>query len=256
MHWDESLQTFTLLTIGDGIVTQVPALIISVATGIIVTRSASDTNLSQEVLRQITSFPKTLLLVAASLCGLLLLPGIPLLPTVTLLAVVLLVAWAARGAAVRRMAEAQAAAPGSAGGSEAHPRTRMRRSASSRSKSPWVASGYPWSCQRIRSSWIASPPFESSTRYELGLVLPRVRCRDVAKLAADCYEIRVDGVVVGRGEARADRLLAIHPAGDVKSLPGEVTRDPTYGLPAFWIEPAQREAALAARYTLVDARPC
>src|SRR5450830_1108771 len=79
MRWDQALQTFTLLTVGDGIVTQVPALVIAVGTGIIVTRSASDGNLSSEVLKQLTSFPKTLLVVAAALCILIFLPGIPVL---------------------------------------------------------------------------------------------------------------------------------------------------------------------------------
>jgi flagellar biosynthesis protein FlhA len=81
-----------------------------------------------------------------------------------------------------------------------------------------------------------------------------VRFRAAPRLGADRYEILIDGVVAGRGEARADRLLAIHPAGDVRSVPGDVTRDPTYGLPAIWIDPEQRPTAVAARYTLVDAQ--
>ncbi|MGK9007645.1 FHIPEP family type III secretion protein, partial [Citrobacter europaeus] len=78
--WSEAIRVYTLLTIGDGIVTQVPALVIAVATGIIVTRSASDGNFSQEVSRQITLFPKTLFLVCAALFALMALPGIPALP--------------------------------------------------------------------------------------------------------------------------------------------------------------------------------
>jgi flagellar biosynthesis protein FlhA len=80
LPWAQALQTYTLLTIGDGIVTQVPALVIAVGTGIIVTRSASDGNLSHEALRQVTSFPKALVLVAVALAALLFLPGIPALP--------------------------------------------------------------------------------------------------------------------------------------------------------------------------------
>jgi flagellar biosynthesis protein FlhA len=86
MPWADALRTYTLLTIGDGIVTQVPALVISVATGLIVTRSASDATLSTEVLRQITAFNKTLVLVVAALFGLMFLPGIPVLPVLTLAA--------------------------------------------------------------------------------------------------------------------------------------------------------------------------
>jgi len=85
------------------------------------------------------------------------------------------------------------------------------------------------------------------------MVLPRVRFKDAPRLGPNRYEILLDGVPCARGEARVDRLLAIHPAGDTRAIPGEVTRDPTYGLPALWIEEHQREAAVAARYTLVDA---
>jgi flagellar biosynthesis protein FlhA len=87
---------------------------------------------------------------------------------------------------------------------------------------------------------------------ELGVVLPRVLFKEVARLAPDRYEIVIDGTVCAKAEVRSELVLAIHPGGDVRSIPGEVTRDPTYGLPALWIEEAQREAALAAKFTLVD----
>ena len=85
MSWGQALQTYTLLTIGDGIVTQVPALVIAVATGIIVTRSGSDENLSTEVIRQVTAYPKALFIVAAALFGLMFFPGLPFVPVVILL---------------------------------------------------------------------------------------------------------------------------------------------------------------------------
>jgi flagellar biosynthesis protein FlhA len=84
------------------------------------------------------------------------------------------------------------------------------------------------------------------------MVLPRVRLKDDPRISPDRYQIALDGVVCARGEARIDRLLAIHPTGDVRSIPGEITRDPTYGLPALWIEEHQRAAAAAAKFTLVD----
>jgi flagellar biosynthesis protein FlhA len=256
MHWDQALQTYTLLTIGDGIVTQVPALVIAVGTGIIVTRSASDTNLSREALRQITSFPKTLLLVAAALLGLILVPGIPVLPTLALLAALLAVAWVARRSAAQRALDTAAETAAKAG--HAEPEAGDDETYEGLAVEPIeVAVGSRWvplvtPAESLFMERIAA--FRKQHAQELGLVLPRVRFRDAARLAPDRYEILVDGVVAGRGEARADRLLAIHPAGDIKSLPGEPTRDPTYGLPALWIEPQQREAALAARYTLVDAQ--
>jgi flagellar biosynthesis protein FlhA len=88
---------------------------------------------------------------------------------------------------------------------------------------------------------------------EFGLLLPRIRFRSAPKLAPCAYEIHIDGAVVARGEAPDDRLQAIHPNGDDRSVPGTPTRDPTYGLPALWVDLSQREAAAAAHYTLVDA---
>jgi len=254
MPWGQALQTYTLLTIGDGIVTQVPALVIAVGTGIIVTRSASDSNLSREALRQITSFPKTLLLVAATLCALMMLPGIPAVPTLALLGFVLVVAWLAYRAAQQRETEGAAATAKTV--SDYHPEEADDPYQNLPVEPIEVHVGSRWAsvvgqADGVFMERVAS--FRKQHAQELGLVLPRVRFKDVARLGTERYEIHIDGVLVGRGEARSDRLLAIHPTGDVKAIVGELTRDPTYGLPALWIEPRQREEAVAARYTLVDA---
>lgn len=258
MPWDQALKTYTLLTIGDGIVTQVPALVIAVGTGIIVTRSAADGNLSREVLRQITSFPKTLLLVAAALLALAALPGIPVVPTLTLLVLVCGAAFWAYRAATRRATEAATL--------ESQRDTSGIPNAGGESEDPYAALAVEPIEVHVGSHWAAQAAlvngplmeriasFRQQHALEYGVVLPRVRFRDSPKLGTHHYEIQLDGVLVGRGEARADRLLAIHPAGDLKSIPGEPTRDPTYGLPALWIEHRQREVATAARYTLVDAQ--
>lgn len=245
MPWGQALQTYTLLTIGDGIVTQVPALIIAVGTGIIVTRSAADGNLSQQALRQITSFPKTLLLVAAALGGLVLLPGIPAWPALVLLAAAVLAAWLAHRA--RKLPAA--------------PEAPMVHTADD----PYALLPTEPLEVRVGSRWTArvgeaGALFEDRIAalrrqhaQEFGIVFPPVRFRIAPQLSPDAYEVHVDGVLAGRGEVRDNRLLAIHPSGDLRSVRGEATRDPTYGLPALWIEPALREQAAAAHYTLVDA---
>jgi flagellar biosynthesis protein FlhA len=261
MGWSDALATYTLLTIGDGIVTQVPALVIAVGTGIIVTRSASDANLSEEALRQVTSFPKALLLVAAAVGGLLLLPGIPALPTFVLEVCVLGIAFvvyrmakarkpgvdvAARKAPAAGAAAQQGSADGGAADDtyatlavepiEVHLGARLVPLVNEPG-SPFV--------DRIGA-------FRKNYALEFGIVLPKVRFRDGPRLPPERYEIALDGVVCARADLRLDRWLAIHPAGDTRTVPGEVTRDPTYGLPALWIEDHQRPAAVAARYTLVD----
>jgi flagellar biosynthesis protein FlhA len=257
LPWGEALQTYTLLTIGDGIVTQVPALVIAVGTGIIVTRSASDANLSTQALSQITSFPKTLLLVAAALGGLLFVAGTPALPTLALEACLLGVAAVAYR--VRRRTEpakapvapgAPAAAPGEGGAGEENPYSALAvEPIEVHVGAHWVSivnqPGSPF-MERIVA-------FRRQYALESGMVLPRVRFKDAPRLPPNRYEVLVDGVPCARGEARVDRVLAIHPAGDTRTIPGEITRDPTYGLPAIWIEEHQREAAIAAKFTLVDA---
>lgn len=254
LPWGEALKTYTLLTIGDGIVTQVPALVIALGTGIIVTRSASDAHLSKEALRQITSFPKTLLLVCAALAGLLILPGIPAVPTLILLGLAGLAAWMAyRG--VRASEEPNESAV-----------TGIEGQADDAGKEdPYAQLTVEPIEVQVGSRWIPLvnekggsfleriAAFRQQHALELGLVLPRIRFKDASRLGADRYEIYLDGALSAKGEVRADRLLAIHPQGDVSAIPGEVTKDPTYGLPAIWIEESQREAASRARFTLVDA---
>jgi flagellar biosynthesis protein FlhA len=249
MPWGQALQTYTLLTIGDGIVTQVPALVIAVGTGIIVTRSASDTNLSQEVLRQVTSFPKTLMLVAAALGGLMLLPGIPATPVVLLLVVVIAIA-----AATHRMKrEGEPAKDLNSGEPQATSAQDPYESLSVEPIEVHVGRNWVSLVHQPESLFIERVKlFRQQHAQELGLVLPRVRFRDSSRLAPDQYEICIDGVPVAKGEARTAQCLAIHPAGDVRSIPGEPTRDPTYGLPALWIDESQRAAATSARFTLVD----
>jgi flagellar biosynthesis protein FlhA len=256
LPWGQALQTYSLLTIGDGIVTQVPALVIAVGTGIIVTRSASDGNLSQEVLRQITSFPKTLLLVVSALGGLLFLPGIPALPALALIIAISGVAWMVYRSRRVPGDEEVALTEGDHG---------TATGATESGDDPYVALQVEPIEIHVGTQWaeLVNKPagvfmerivaFRKQHAQELGLVLPRVRFKDAARLGADRYEIHLDGVICGRGEARIDRLLAIHPTGRTDGLAGEPTRDPTYGLPALWIEEQQREQATAAKFTLVDA---
>jgi flagellar biosynthesis protein FlhA len=250
MHWAQALQTFTLLTIGDGIVTQVPALVIAVGTGIIVTRSASDERLSMEVLRQITSFPKTLVLVAGMVAALLFLPGIPALPGL------ILVALAGAAALVMFQRQKAQAAAVTQAGADAEQKAEDQDAYGALKVEPIEVTlgaslvSMVGGEQSLFMERIAS--FRKQYALESGLVLPRIRFRD-GKLGDNAYEIAIYGVRVAGGGLLKDQLLAIHSGGQAKRLKGVETRDPTYGLPAVWIEESEREAARAARFTLVDA---
>lgn len=251
MRWDEALQTFTLLTVGDGIVTQVPALVIAVGTGIIVTRSASDGNLSSEVLRQVTSFPKTMYIVAAALTVMLLLPGIPTLPVLAIVATLLLAAYLVKrnGASADAPAEPDkgdvaAVAPGEQNPYELLKVEPVEIMVGS-NLAPFVSSDETMFMERIGA-------IRKQFALESGMVLPRVRFRDAAGLRPNAYELHVFGVLAGRGDIMLDLTLAIHGGGEARPLKGVETREPTYGLPAVWIEDGEKELARASRYTLVD----
>jgi flagellar biosynthesis protein FlhA len=249
MRWDQALQTFTLLTVGDGIVTQVPALVIAVGTGIIVTRSASDGNLSGEVLRQITAFPKTMFVVAAALSVLLFLPGIPAIPVLCLVALLLSVGFLAAKHAGKAegKVEAEEADALPEGETDTYDMLRVEpiEVLVGANLAPLVNGEKTLFMERIAS-------IRKQYALESGMVLPKVRFRDAPSLNANAYELQVFGVVGGRGEIMIDRTLAIRGGGEARQLKGIETREPTYGLPAIWIEDDEKDIARAARYTLVD----
>ena len=251
----DALATFTLLTIGDGIVTQVPALIISVGTGLIVTRSSADDNLGLEAFRQMTAFTKPLALVALCLFGLMFMPGIPTLPPLMLglffCALVfmgrqLAGAGAPAGDGVAFDKDG-APAPAAAGADEPYGMLPIEAVEAQLGVDlvPMLDTDQALFMERIAA-------FRKQYALESGLVLPSVRFRAGARLGPNAYEIQVFGVTVAKGELMRERILAIAPGADAPKLPGIDTREPSFGLPAIWIEEARRDQAAAARYTLVD----
>jgi flagellar biosynthesis protein FlhA len=248
LKWDQALHTYTLLTIGDGIVTQVPALVIAVGTGIIVTRSASDGNLTAEVVRQITSFPKAIVLVIAALLGLMVLPGIPAWPVLCMMALLGLVAFAVRGR--RQGSEPAAEHSADKPGEAAEDPQALLRVEPVEVHVGAALTLFATAEGSVLAERVAT--FRSQFARELGMLLPPVRFVAGPRLDPNAYEISLHGVPSGKGEVLLDRMLAIHPSGDTKLIPGTETREPTYGLPALWIEDAQRDTARSHRYTLVD----
>lgn len=248
MSWPEAAQTFTLLTIGDGIVTQVPALVIAVGTGIIVTRSGADSRLTSEILGQLGLFPKAVLLVAVALLGVGMLPGIPLLPVLLIVIALGVVGVLLRRAAKAAVAEAAKEEVRDAGESESvesllevHPiEIRVGQNLVS-----LINADDAGLAERISA-------FRKQFALEAGLILPRVRMREDSRLAAQAYEITIFGINSGSSELVPDRMLAIHPSGTRGSLVGVETKDPTYGLPAVWVDDAQKAAARSGGFTLVD----
>jgi flagellar biosynthesis protein FlhA len=246
MDWLTALQTFTLLTIGDGIVTQVPALIISIATGIIVTRSAADSNLSSEVFSQLSSVPKILFIVLGALMVLLLLPGMPKWP-IALLVPMALGAWFG----LRKKPDI-----GDLTGAALEPETDPRQAQGQKLSAPieiFLGKG-------LSAHWQALKPLLADRISALraqhekatGFSFPAVVFEDGPNLGENAYEIRLHGTRHAQGVLYPDQTLAIKSNQATVALAGQQTRDPAYGLPAVWISEADRERAEDGGHTLVD----
>jgi flagellar biosynthesis protein FlhA len=249
LSWGEALSTYTLLTVGDGIVTQVPALIIATATGIIVTRAASDARLGEEVAKQVLAYPKTIAIVSFALLALGLLPGIPLLPVATLAVLAAVAFWFA----YRRLSKTDTAPKKPAAAAEDANEDLYRAMqvdpveiVIGSSLMVLVGEGGDLLAEKLAG-------IRKQYALDMGVVLPLVRVRDDKRMQSNRYEIRVFGARIAEGEVFADRSLAINPGGSRPTLDGVAALDPAYGLPAVWIGEQGRAAAKAGGYTVVDA---
>jgi flagellar biosynthesis protein FlhA len=241
MEWNEALAHFTLLTIGDGIATQLPALIISTSTGIIVTRSSADKELGIEVLKQLTSVPQIPLLVVGMLGLILLLPGMPKWPLLILAGLGFL-AW--RQLQRARVDEAKAAAQEPASASAPNAAATLSVAFGTTLSEAWRSS------EALLLERIAG--LRDGHEKSFGIPFPAVQFVDGPGLAPQEYEIRIFGSGHARGEIEPTRTLAIKSERVSRRLDGIETTDPAFGLPAIWIQDADREDAREAGYTLVD----
>ena len=248
MSWGEALSTYTLLTVGDGIVTQVPALIIATATGIIVTRAASDARLGAEVSKQVMSHPRVIAIVAVVLCVLAVLPGLPMLPVMII---------AAGMAGLFCLAQRKGAAPAGVADEQKKPAAEGDDLYKSLKVDPVeITIGSELvSLVGEEGKLLAENLSTIRKQYalDMGVVLPPVRVRDDKRMGPSRYELRIFGSRVADGEVHPDRLLAINPGGNRPPLEGVTAMDPAYGLPAVWIGESGRAAARTAGYTVVDA---
>jgi flagellar biosynthesis protein FlhA len=249
MSWGEALSTYTLLTVGDGIVTQVPALIIATATGIIVTRAASDARLGEEVARQVMSYPKVIAIVTVVLVALAFLPGLPALPVLLIASAMGALFWYAnRKSSAAKTPEKAAAEAKAADSDDLYQALKVDPVEITIGSELIALVGEEG---KLLSEKLGT--IRKQYALDMGVVLPPVRVRDDKRMAPSRYEIRIFGSRVADGEVHPDRLLAINPGGPRPPLDGVTAMDPAYGLPAVWIAEATRVAAKSAGYTVVDA---
>ena len=249
----EALQTYTLLTVGSGLVVQIPALLVSTAAGLIVTRSASEESLGNDVMAQLGN-PSALAVVTVLVLGMMLIPGLPKIPF-------LLIGSATGSAAyfLWQKKQKQAALPAPAAPA-APAESQDDVTGLLGVDALELEIGYGLiplvGEERAENLLRRVTAIRRQMATELGIVLPKVRIRDNLTLAAHAYRIKLRGEEIARGEIVMDRYLAIGVAdGSSKvgpELSGIKTTEPAFGLPALWITETQRGQAELAGYTVVD----
>ncbi|MBF8176535.1 flagellar biosynthesis protein FlhA [Herminiimonas contaminans] len=253
MGFSAALENYTLLAIGDGLVAQIPSLIISTAAGIVVSRVASEQDIGGQLIGQLFARPQVLYITAAIIGGMGLIPG---MPHVSFLFLASLMAGAAYLISQRNLK-----AP------EVEPEVTAPPPAPEVEEATWqdivqvdtlgLEVGYrliplvdkSQSGELLRRIKGIRKKFAQ----EVGFLSPPVHIRDNLELKPSAYRITLKGVEVGSGEALAGQFLAINPGMVSGTLPGPTTSDPAFGLPATWIDSSMREQAQGMGYTVVDA---
>ena len=254
----EAAQHFSLLTVGDGLAAQIPALLVSVATGIIVTRSASEKDLGADIGDQVTAQRKVPIVAGAVVCMFALVPGLPKIPFLIIGSGFLFLGWRLRKAAAEQVT-ADAAAD-EARASEAAAQLPAPRDAAIEALAVdplELAIGFGLVPLVDTSAGGSLLSRVSAVRRQLagdlGVVVPPVRIHDEISLDSHEYVVRVRGTEVARARITPGHQLAMDPGDAMGELPGVPTTEPAFGLPAVWIPEAGRAEAEALGYTVVDA---
>ena len=246
MSFADAADTFTTLSVGDGLVSQIPALLVSTAAGIVVTKGGVDGTADVALVRQLGGSPKPLAIAGGAAAVLALMPGLPALPFLALAGVAGGAAWLRhRHPPADPASEVAPAAPPAEPPIADSLRMDMIRLELGYGLLALAGGDAPRLTEQIKG-------LRRSIAQEMGFVLPPVRIQDNMQLDADAYSIRIKEIEAGRGVLRPGMLLAMDPRGGVPDLPGERTQEPAFGLPALWIDEAKREEALFRNCTVVD----
>ncbi len=247
----EALTTYTRLTVGDGLLASLPALLMSTAAGIMVTNAVSEANLGQDMTRQILSQPRVISVVSVVLLFFGIIPGMPKLPFLVLAALVGGLAYALQQSArVEKVEKAE----------------EEKRAVAAKPPES-VVSLLQVDILELEIGYALIPLVDveqggdlldrvtmirRQCALDLGLVVPPIRIRDNMQLKPPVYSIKIKGVEVARGEVMLEHYLAMNPGEVTEEIEGEKTKEPAFGLPAVWIASSQKERAESLGYTVVD----
>ncbi|MDZ5457252.1 flagellar biosynthesis protein FlhA [Azohydromonas lata] len=248
----DAANSYILLAVGDALVAQIPGLLISVASAMVVSRVGKDADIGSQIGGQLFGSPRALAIAAAIVGGLGLIPGMPHLVFLLLAAALGAVAWKLQQAAQRRALQPQ------------QPAAPVERPADA--EASWddlvpvdtlgLEVGYRLITlvDKTRNGDLLTriKGVRKKFAQEVGFLPPAVHIRDNLELRPSVYRVTLRGAVVGEGEAFPGMLLAINPGGATQQLPGTATTDPAFGLPAVWVEERLREQAQMSGFTVVD----
>jgi flagellar biosynthesis protein FlhA len=250
MSFTESLARYTLLTIGDGLVTQIPALVISTAAGMIVTRSASGSQLDVELRQQLLSRPKALYIAGGTLGFFAIIPGLPTVPFLALGSIMAAAGYMRSQVSPKKAGQTQA---------EVAPVEKKEEKIESYLQVDPIEVEIGYGLISMVDEEAGGDLFQRITNLrkqialELGLIVPPIRVRDNLQLQPSHYVVKIRGVQVTSGELYMDRYLAMSPTMKEGEVPGIFVTDPTFSLPAVWIEKSQRDSAEILGFTVVEA---
>ncbi len=267
MGFADALKNYVLLAIGDGLVAQIPSLVISIAAGIVVSRVASETDIGTQVISQLFAKPQVLFITGGIIGGLGLIPGMPNLVFILLASVLIGSGYMLQKKAKEKAEAVATQEAGGPGGGGAAGAAAGAQAAPEQEEATWqdvmavdtlgLEVGYRLIplvdktqggelLKRIKG-------IRKKFAQEVGFLAPPVHIRDNLELKPSAYRITLKGVEVGTGEAFNGQYLAINPGMASGTLPGMVTTDPAFGLPAIWIDASLRDQATGMGYTVVDA---
>ena len=254
MDASQALQTYTLLTVGEGLVAQIPALLISTATGIIVTRSAAEGNLGSDLVKQLFNNARIFMILSGVLLFLAVMPGLPGVPFFVLAALCGFIAWNLyRGQAVQQEVQ------------QVEQKAKAKKEATTPEN---IVSLLQVDPMELEIGYSLIPLVDTGQggdlldrivmirrqcALELGLVVPTIRIRDNIQIKPNAYIIKLKGIEIARGELMLDHYLAMNSGTVFEEVPGIETVEPAFGLPALWISENEREQAELNGYTVVDA---
>jgi len=249
----EAARTYTILTVGDGLVAQVPALFISTAAGIIITRTVSEANLGSDITRQMFTFPRAVAIAAVLLTIFGLIPGLPTVPFLMIAAGTGFVWYQLNRSQTReRLAEERERKARQ----EAAPKAPENVEGLLKVDAMEIEIGYgliPLADPKQGGDLLDRiSDIRRRMALKLGIVLPPIRIRDNMALKPNEYTIKIRGNEVARGELLTDHYLIMNPGNVMEKIPGITTREPAFGLEATWITESQRARAEQLGYTIVD----